>query len=418
MYIPIIPIENTVSFVNDQRDRNDTVFNTRSIHSRYETDAIITNDKDYNKPDRSQFIFSTMGIGLNALYSNNMITPIRTKSTLNGYHMYGEIAKYIEHKRHIENGVYIVDYYNIYNDGTTEIESVIQYYLNSCNITYDIDVINNIIDRVNTRIGRTMPTEIKLRIITYIAEETINDLGYVYVPTSDLVICKGVIDNRVVHPNSKQYRSNRETSTQNNKNHIIIDIVDNESSNPYFIKIGNDTLRLYPSRDDSRVSGGRITINKNNAHISTTECKLHEIESVLGIYKTREEAVTKGDISKLNELSKLKLDKEKITLDYDKIRHEKEKILEERNFYKEKYEHELKLQEHKFKLSELDIAKKYIDHELAYNKSSLELKTTYVKHKIDTHTAIRKFNMEMTKLETDLLSKVISFVSSTIKSLS
>ena len=161
MYTNIQSIDENISFLNTERDRNDTVFNTKSMPTRYETDSLINNDKDYNSPDRKQYIFSTMGMGLNVIYSNNMVTPVRTKSTLNGYHMYSEIAKYIK-KKHIDNGVYIIDYYTLHNDGTTDIESVLNYYINNSTINYDNETVQNIVDTLTNNPGKTYPTKIKI----------------------------------------------------------------------------------------------------------------------------------------------------------------------------------------------------------------------------------------------------------------
>ena len=428
MYIPIELHEDNITVYDKSTDRNDSVFNTKDPRHRFMDDPLNVNDKDYKKPDREQYIFSTMGIGLNTMYSNNMITPIRTKSTLNGYKMYNIIGKYIN-KKHIDNGVYIVDYYNIYNNGSTEIDNVIRYYLNTCNIPYDQDTVTNIVDTVMHKDGRVIPTEIQIRLITYVPESTINDFNYVYIPTSDVVICKGVIDNRVVHPNSKNYRSNVNHIKSYNTNSVIIEIVDNDSGNPYFIKIGNDVVRLYPTRDLTQSNSCKSTLYKNGAKIVTTECKLHEMASMLGIHKSKEGAISDGNIDKIAENNKLKLessklqleytkilhDKEKMEHDREKMKHEKEKLLIERELLIEKLSHERIINEQKVTMSELDIAKRYRDFEITYRESIVKLNIAKANHILDVRLANAKYKLEEDKYRYEFGMKGITLVSNIVK---
>lgn len=403
MYVPIVMEDKSINFYDEQQHNNDTVFNTRNIHTRASYGNYINNDKDYKKQDRGQYIFSTMGNNLTAMFSNNMAIPIRSKPTLNGHHMY---AKIMEHADSVDDGVYIVDYYNMYNDGTTSVENVMLYYLNSTNIEYDRNTIENIVNKITGKNGRQFPTEVSIRLITFIPAKVINEHMNVYVDRSDILIIKGVVNNSIVHPNSRKYKEN-DTKTIKAHNAIEIEIVDNINNEPYYIKLGNKVEKFMPTKDISRTNGARLKIYKNGSITTSEKSNLTNLSDTFGFFRTKKEAESNGDVSKLAELDKLNVEKQKISLELDKIAHEKIKLKEERDFYREKFKHEIAMQEQKFKIGQLDIMKKEEEITMAYYKAELEIGMSTHKHTLEANAAVIKSTMEQAKSNTDFIFKTV-----------
>ena len=96
--------------VSMESRENDEVFNNNDLPT-YHTPT-LEQDSFYKKPDREQYIFSTMGTGVYGMYSNNMILPIRQKDKLKfSYNMNKRLLSDVDKKE--GRGVYIVDYYRI-----------------------------------------------------------------------------------------------------------------------------------------------------------------------------------------------------------------------------------------------------------------------------------------------------------------
>jgi len=394
MFAPVTIEETAVTFHNAQQSSQDTVFNTRDLHSRHGSALFITNDKDYNKPDKGQYIFSTMGIGLHAMFSNNMVVPIRTKSTLNGHHMYSKI---IEHTNEVDNGIYIIDYFTIYNDGNCDIDAALTYYINSCNIEYDRNVVNDIVEQMTQRSVRQRSAELKVRLVTFVPAKFINEHMNVMVDKSDVLIIKGALSNNIVHPNSRLYKEN-DTKTIKAMNAIEIEIVDNNSSSPYFIRLGNNIERFIPTKDMNRPNGARMNVFKNGTCTLSKTCGLNDITSVFGMHLSKNDAESDGDVGKLLAMEKLTVENKKISLELTKIEHETIKLRDERDFYREKFRHEIAMQEQKFKLGQLDMSKKLQEADIMFHKAEIEILTTTHKYKMDTAHAAMKNRMDTTKL--------------------
>jgi hypothetical protein len=400
MHIPIRLVEQVYTFVSEERISQDLIFNSRDLLNRSSLEGYAENDKDYRKPDREQYIFSTMGTGLITLYSNNMIASVRTKDTLNGYHMYSEINK-LTGAKEPKNGVYIVDYYTMFNNYDTSIETIIQHYLNNSALDYDVSVIEGIRKQINSHKSVFRPPTFRIRLVTFIPEDEIRTKGFVYVSTSDVVIAKGMMSSKLMHPNSTGYKNSAFRAYSYKHNVLHLEVVDNHSSDPYYIKIGNNVETIFPTRDDSRKSGGALRLSTNNVDMVTRTSDLNGLANDLGIYRDPREAEANGSIDKITNLEKLKLDKEKIELEYHKIEREKERLLEEKEFLKSKYEFELKLYEQKFKLIDLDIVKKYNEATLGMHKFILELNQSKTKFERERLQSMEKHKHELNKLAAD-----------------
>lgn len=397
----------STSFHKPQTMYSDPVFNGKDIHLPTSQMQSVDADKDYKKPDREQYIFTNIGKGLTTLYSNNIITPIRTKFKSNVYHISTELAK-ITKSKEIPKGVFIIDYYNIYNDAFTDIESIIRYYTHCDNIEYTDEIVRDITSIITTKEYKIRPTMYQFRIITFVDEESINEHSYVYVPTSDIVIAKGEISNSITHPNSKTYKDSNAHLVKENKNIFIIEIIDNESINPYFIRIGNETHRIYPTKDHTQSNGGRVTAKRNGSLITATSCKLNELGAAVGIYRSKDEAEHEGSITKKLELFKLSLEFEKLRVDNAKIKSDYDSLLR-------KNEIEEMLHKQKLEIGELDIVKKRIEHEMIYRKAIMDVKLSVLKNGMDFNQTLLKHGIERTKFDLDYAVKVISVFNSLFK---
>lgn len=404
MYDSITITNSSVNFYNAQQHAGDTIFNTRNLNNRHSAALYINNDKDFNKPDRGQYIFSTMGMGIFAMFSNNMVLPIRTKQSLNGYSTYAMLSA---ETGAVDKGVFIVDYYTIYNDSTADVESAIEYYLNYQNLQYDRDTINNIIEKVTTKVGNSFETEIKIRLITFVPESEINEHVNLYIDKSDILLISGNLNSNTMHPNSRYYKDLC-NKTVNSVNSIEFDIVDNISTTPYFIKIGNKVEKFLPTRDIERSNGGLITMFKNGKEISSKKYNLRELGKEYGIYRTKDEADSDGNVARLAELDKLTVEKGKISLELTKIEHERNKLKDERDFFREKWNNETLLFEQKFKLAELDIAKRYSDMQISYKKGTMDAISNKLKGDVDLRHVHAKNQADLNKLNADNAFKFIN----------
>lgn len=390
-----------IVFSNNETSQNDTVFNTYIGYNQSNINSIV-NDRDYNKPDYKQYIFSTMGKGINAMYPNNMVVPVRLKPTLNGYGMYGELAKHLGKNTSIPNGVYVIEYFTIRNDPTTIANSAIDYYLETNNINLGYNVTEHIIKILGERKGNKIPAEIQLRLVTFVCEKTITDHTNVFVPGANIVLIKGNINHGLIHPNSNSSKIISEALRSMESNNIIyIEIIDNENAIPYFIKIGNTVHKIFSHRDPTKMSGGYVAIKKNGSYQSEDlNCGISKLGEI-GIYKSYDQAITEGDVAKLAELRKTEIDKEKLKFEYDKIVHEREKLRLEMVHYKEKHE--------------LEMHKKRVETNLMHGKGMIDLHLSVSKFKLETVTATFKHKADNVKSVFDMGSKLISFATTALK---
>jgi hypothetical protein len=388
-----------IVFHSKQTPQNDMVFNT--IVGYNPGSNMIVNDRDYNKPDYTQYLFSTMGKGVNAMYPNNMVLPIRLKTTLNGYGMYAEIAKHLG-KNNVSNGIYIVEYFTIRSDATTIGESAIDYYLESHNINIDYNVTEHIIKTLGERKGNRIPPEIQLRLVNFIGEKALHEHTNVFVPGPNIVLINGNINPGLIHPNSVTDKAvTNKLQNMEGNNIIYLEIIDNDNTIPYFIKIGNDVHKILSHKDPTKINGGYMSIKKNGSYqTDDNRCGISDL-SGMGIYRTYDQAITEGDTAKLAEVRKLELDLSKIKLEYDKMSYEREKLRLEMEHYKEKHE--------------LEMHKKRVETNLVYGKGMTDLHITLSKFKIEMATLMFKNKIDNTKSVLDVGSKLITFANTAIK---
>jgi hypothetical protein len=414
-FIPLGACNQKFTFVNKETARNDIIFNAKPLRSNHSIDPVPVNDKDYNKPDHEKYFFSTMGSGVNVMYPNNMVTPIRSKPSLNGYITYNELTRFGINRNELSQGIYIVEYYNMYNDGSANVETIIKYYFEENHIDYSNDIVAAIREQLSNSINRVIDSMIKLRIVTYISKQTIDEFHHIYVPSTDVVITRGDIDNRLIHPSSSKYKENIDNNIEINKHSIVIDIIDNEHAKPYFINLGNETLRLFPTRDYTKEEGVSIKVYKGKDLITDRKSHINTMANDLGIYNTQDAAKTNGDITKLIEIRKLDLEEKKLKLENKKIENDDTKQNKEMIMLDKRHDHESKMMVQKFEIGQLDIAKKYTEQEIMLNKASIDMQMSVSKHKMESAISINKNKHEIHKMQIDQGTKAISILSGLTK---
>lgn len=414
-FLPTNNIDDScVIAVIDERETDDFIFSDSNSQTPYHHINTMINDTNYQRPDRSQYIFSNMGAGLNTIHSNNMITPIRVKHSLDNYPSGLLLANELGYKS-IKRGIIVVDYFNIFNDVHTNMESIVKYYTTTSNLAYDDKVNTAIVNKIIQKKGRYYPEKISVRVVTFIPEDVLNDYGYVFLPASDITIAKFGLDNTTVNPNSNTYKKRMSSEIINNRNVIVIDIVDNESTNPYFIRIGNDTHRIFPSKDPNKQNGASLLLRKNDAIVKSVDCTLTDVSNQIGLYRTEKEVLTNGNLALLNENSKIEIEGKKIELEHAKINHEHVKLGVDQDIHMSKYQHETMLNEQKIKMGLLDIDKKKLDQALSYDKAAIEITQMTLKYKLENRFITKKHQIEMAKLNMDLGFKVLTILSTFTK---
>jgi hypothetical protein len=403
-----------VHFLRKEEPVNDLIFNSNDNQNAYTSDMppAVQYDKDYNNPDKEMYIFSTMGKGINALYSNNILIPIRTKFRLGHYNLSMEVNKRI---KNAGNGIFIVEYFTIFNTTNTSMDGVVDYYLKTNNLEYDEDTIDNIIGILTSRKGNNEPMKYTFRIISFIPEKDIKEYGYVHIPSAGVILVDGIPDSNISYPTSKSYTNNLGIGTKHNKNMFMLEIIDNQDNKPYFIKVGNSTKRIFPTRDLSRPEQCRMVFERNNRVIEEYEIPLKDMGKELGIYQTEKEAMTLGSPEVLLAQAKASIEEKKIALEENKLVNDYKKLIIEMDNLVYKSQVDLMLGKQKLEASELDILKKNIEMEALYRKSIIDVKSMTLKANIELRHITQKNKTSATKDFLDNSIKVIGLASSAYK---
>jgi len=406
-----------ISFVSEVKQVNDLIFSTRNYANKETSglDVAITDDNHYTEPDYKQYLFSTMGKGISAVHHNNMVTAVRSKPSLTSAYMHGVLSNYIKESGRLTYGVYIINEYAIYNDGNNDIASMLNHYTTSVQLDLDDDTIISILSQAQMLEGTRLPYKITFRIVTFIPEAYINTYSYIYSKNANLLIAKGDLHD-CMHPHSKGYKDQGYQTDELVKNNISIEIVDNESNKPYYIKVGKDVVTLFPTADNTRHNGVVMNYRRNNADIGEAKSTLVDINSI-GVYKTQEEAYAEGDLKLsherdklLHERDKLRMDKDKLSydykkleVDYNKLEAENTKLRYETDTVIRKNRHELLLGEMKLN-NELKLGEMKRTNELSSGEMKLrhELSTFTLKETATIHRemiSLKKAALDMTRQE-------------------
>lgn len=413
--INTLSIDDVFTILVHQTSKNDLIFNDDNKVRYANTTSLIGNDPYYLRPDKEQYIFTTVNDQLHALHSNNMITPIRKKYGLNDHYAASCIREALKlNNKASVRGVFIVDYFYIYNDYNCSTDAILKHYGSINTLGYDYNTSREIISIVLKR-QTDNTNRMVIRVVTFVPEEILNEYGYVYVPTADITLIRYGLSNTLASPTSKEYKDNIGLDVEDIKNVFVFDVVDNKKAAPYFVKIGNRTHRIYPTKNIERDDGVTLSIKKNSSNLITETADLTDMATKLGVYTSKDAADTSGNLQLIMDEKKHQLELKKISNEHYKLNHEKEKLILERDFYKEKYLAESRIQEQKIKLAELDVVKKVVDIEFDVDKKIIECEQAFQKFDIEQKLSQQKYSYDITKISIDLLLKLASAAQVVIK---
>ena len=217
-------------------------------------------------------------------------------------------------------------------------------------------------------------------------DELIKAGSNLYLVEADVLVSTGTIKTAGSHPfsDTSLFNTSLDNILLENKSSFAlqIDIVDNDKVvGNRFIKILNEVRTIIPCKCTRRTNGVFV-VTRESGHVDAPTRELHthtfsldSLESV-GLYKTKEEALTGGDIrlGKAEDLAKLEHDnlmlKKELQLEKTRI----DATISENKIAMEKFETELRREslirdrEHKIELDRMALDKAVNDNRLDSNR--------------------------------------------------
>ena len=402
--------------INNEENVDDLIFNNMSNNSS------IIKDTSYNKPDYSCYIFSTMqNTDVTAYTHSGILLPVRYKANLKNYKIYNMITKELGYETP-EDGVYIIEYFNLYPSNAIHMHNIINYHMHSGNIVYS-DVTLDEINKILT-IDKRVMSEKRIRIITYVPDYVIKEEHYVHMEKSNITLGIGEISEDVINPNNPIAdirRNEHDAKKEKVKNVITIELVDNNSNTPKYITVGNEVFKIYPSKDSSSKNYCSVTNKMNNMIMSTHNVSIENANNI-GLYDSKKEALSMGDTKHLIELEKTKLEykklendrsklifeKEKLVHDKTKIENELEKLRLENIALKNKHQYEMLQTTTKAKLIGLDFEKKVSDMIVDADFRNFKLTMDLNKMLMDIKYADIMYERKVQSMDNDIMYKAIN----------
>lgn len=408
-------------------DEVDSIFN---FHNKLCNNSALGIRSDEEMPDVRRFYFSTMGNDIVALGRNNIPICIRSKPSLNNYLLYNDVLSTIDKKQEnskIHTGIYIIDYITYYRDVRTPFDNMIKYFL-SIPKNIDAKLARKIASEINAKSmhGRFSLAQFTIKLIYFVSSEDIIKNGYIYSPDLDVCLCKNVVNGETLHPFSNNNSApgeliKHQTNVNPDVNQIVIEIIDNNKSEAYYINIGDKVHKLYSSKNINKHNNIKFTLQKNGTVYEDKYVELINHKDI-GLYKTEEEADVAGSIEKKAELERSKYENKKLELELEKLNTDKLKLDHTVEVLK------LELTQLKEKHT-MDMTKKHLDFNQSVYKSTLEmgyykikeeigLKSLIVKNINDQRSLMLKEESEklsMTNKKLDNGVKTLSIISSILK---
>lgn len=271
------------SNISEHQDKNDSIF--KGITERG-TDTTPYHDHDYKDPDYKMYVFNT---------TIHPITYIDNKSKL---------LKLARHKpMGTDGGVYIVEYNHIHTGDKHASAKLLKHY-------------NSILEHSEfTKQALLKLTnnerDVTLRTIRYIPYDILRSELTVYESNTKLTFILGDMPNinetyRLVEDNTG------EVSKTDSSVLIKIDIIDNESSSPYYLKIGRQKIKILPRKDLDMTSSTDIIISRLDSDYKDITKIFPSSYQDYGIYNCPKLADSDGDLKAKIEITKLGIEEEKL----------------------------------------------------------------------------------------------------------
>lgn len=176
-----------------------------------------------------------------------------------------------------------------------------------------------------------------------ISARRIKEMGSIYLHDEDIIISSTEEANRILHPYSSEGTTDPsyyDYITKNNLNGFFIELIDNEkNTSSRFIYSGKKLLEIQAVVDSKRKSGvyyqHAINHPLTGVELERNYCTLDDAEVVVGLFKTRDEALSGGNPEII---SKTEFEESKKEL--ARANHELELVRNESNLTKEKLDRE------------------------------------------------------------------------------
>ena len=170
------------------------------------------------------------------------------------------------------------------------------------------------LDKVATHFSRFVMNKISLSLVYDIPYESMTKYSEtVYIPDIDILIHTGDRNTIPRHPYSLQSKMNQfiDTSVPELENatfRFALDIIDNDDTlTPKYINITNTVVKIIPRKDIKLLSGIYVLNTSNSEEVDYYPL---ELMSELGLYNTKEDAISQGNIELVNKINLKKLETE------------------------------------------------------------------------------------------------------------
>lgn len=198
-----------------------------------------------------------------------------------------------------------------------------------------------ILDKYLTDAYNRCPTAPRVAVVIdrIVPVRAIRELGTLYLHEEDLVLSLESCSHEILHPfSSEGHRSKEELNflTENKASGLFVEIIDNErQTNSRFMFAGKRVMEVHAIEDPNRKSGIYFNHVENHPlsgqHLERQYCTLEEAEGSVGLYKTRDEAVSGGNpeiVSKI-ELELAKREAVQATGELERLKHEAAMVRED-----------------------------------------------------------------------------------------
>lgn len=219
-------------------------------------------------------------------------------------------------------------------------------------------------------------------------EDYFHQSRHLYIENRDILISLDPVDSCPNHPfSSGELLLERYKELTENKNSIgfLVEIVDNQGDlAPRYLFASKRLFRVTPREDRLRESGvyiGYTDFQGGSERITHTErLTLEEATEKIGLYKTREEAVSGGDVKALRSEEILKLGHEMSikNIELQRLQQENKEYTDKLKMAQSEREHQIKLTtlHYEEKIAEINRHNKVLEAEVQKQKAEFEKQQT------------------------------------------
>lgn len=230
-----------------------------------------------------------------------------------------------------------------------------------------------------------------------------------YCPSTDLFISLGNYHHELVHPFSREGSAYSEyyNFVENKKvSGIFIELIDNDNEiNDRYLFAGKEVIKVEVHKDGQRPSGVYYTSASNNklneTHVTPLYMSFTEAEEKIGLYKSKEEAISGGNPELL-----LKKSLQCMDADIEEVRKEnallkettrKDEILREAEISKLKYDQDIIKAKLDADIASMNGKLETAKRENAMLAAQLEAKSSVSKDHYESRSYERKDNSDIIK---------------------